>query len=80
MTQTHKELINKISRLPVEKLNIAMTFIHFLEQQKEIEPFAETVNKAEKRPFSEMKGIFKGKIWMSDDFNEPLEDMKEYME
>ena len=45
MTQTHKELVNKISRLPVEKLNIAITFINFLEQQKEsallIEPFEE---------------------------------------
>ena len=24
-------------------------------------------------------GFFKGKIWMSDDFNEPLEDFKDYM-
>ena len=45
MTQTHKELFNKIAGLPVEKLNIAMTFINFLEQQKEsvllIEPTEE---------------------------------------
>jgi len=26
------------------------------------------------------KGSMKGKIWMSDDFDEPLEEMKEYME
>lgn len=26
------------------------------------------------------KGSLKGKIWMSDDFNAPLEEMKEYME
>jgi len=24
-------------------------------------------------------GILKGKVWMADDFNEPLEDFKEYM-
>jgi prevent-host-death family protein len=24
-------------------------------------------------------GIFKGQIWMSDDFNAPLEEFKEYM-
>ena len=24
-------------------------------------------------------GALKGKIWMSDDFNEPLEDFKDYM-
>ena len=34
----------------------------------------------EKRPFSEMCGIFKGKIWMADDFDAPLEEMREYME
>ena len=33
-----------------------------------------------KKPRSESRGIFKGKIRMSDDFNEPLEEMKEYME
>ena len=26
------------------------------------------------------KGSLKGKVWMSDDFNAPLEEMKEYME
>ena len=25
-------------------------------------------------------GALKGKIWISDDFDEPLEEMKEYME
>ena len=85
MTPTHQELVNKISRLPVEKLTIAMTFINFLEQQKETEFFAEhtlknfeNVDKSTKIPFSELKGICK--VWMSDDFNEPLEEMKEYME
>ena len=24
-------------------------------------------------------GIWKGKVWMADDFDEPLEDMKDYM-
>jgi len=33
-----------------------------------------------KRPVSELRGIFKGKIWMADDFDEPLEEMREYME
>jgi len=85
MTQTHKELVNRISRLSVEKLNIAMTFINFLEQQKETEIFTETAakdfgdaSKSAKIPFSELKGICK--VWMSDDFNEPLEELREYME
>jgi len=37
-------------------------------------------NKSIKKPFSESRGIFKGKIRMSDDFDEPPEEMKEYME
>ncbi|MCL2063417.1 MAG: DUF2281 domain-containing protein [Candidatus Cloacimonetes bacterium] len=32
-----------------------------------------------KGPTSESIGIFKGMIWMSDDFDEPLLEMKEYM-
>jgi hypothetical protein len=33
-----------------------------------------------KRQISELRGILKGKVWMSDDFDTPLEEMKEYME
>jgi len=36
--------------------------------------------KAIKRPRSEAVGFLKGKVWMADDFNEPLEELKEYME
>ena len=80
---THQELVNRISRLSVKKINIAMTFIDFLEQQKDVDIYTETSEKDfidSKKPFSEMRGIFKGEIWMSDDFNEPLEELKEYME
>ena len=34
---------------------------------------------SEKRPFSEMFGEWSGMIWMSDDFDEPLEEMRDYM-
>ena len=33
-----------------------------------------------KIPLSELRGCFKGKIWMADDFDAPLEEMREYME
>ena len=49
---------------------------------KEAIPFEiskpKTSNK--KIPRSELKGKWKGKVWMADDFNAPLEEMKEYME
>ena len=47
------------------------------------EPYKKnTINeyKHAKKPRSESRGIFKGKIKMSIDFDEPLEEMKEYME
>ena len=33
-----------------------------------------------KRPRSELRGWLKGKVWMADDFDAPLEEMREYME
>ena len=33
-----------------------------------------------KRPITDFLGILEGKIWISDDFDEPIDDMKEYME
>jgi len=33
-----------------------------------------------KRPRSELCGWLKGKVWMADDFDAPLEEMREYME
>ena len=50
---------------------------------KELSPivFEETIKpKKAKRPFEEMRDIYKGKIWIADDFDAPLECMKEYME
>jgi len=32
-----------------------------------------------KLPRSEIIGCLKGKVWMADDFNEPIEELKEYM-
>ena len=37
-------------------------------------------DKPVKKPRSESRDIFKGKIRMADDFDAPIEEMKEYME
>ena len=48
---------------------------------KEAIPFEISKSKTVKKiPRSELRGKWTGKVWMSDDFNEPLEEMKEYME
>ena len=38
------------------------------------------INGEPKHKRSEIFGKYKGKIWISPDFNEPLDDFKEYME
>jgi predicted DNA-binding antitoxin AbrB/MazE fold protein len=48
-----------------------------------LEPVAGVASDAKqitKHPRSAFIGSWKDKIWMSEDFNEPLEEMKEYME
>ena len=40
---------------------------------------SESVSQLEKPKKKRQAGLLKGKIWMSDDFDEPLEEMKEYM-
>jgi len=47
------------------------------------EPVTEDDASAEqtaKQPRSEIIGCLKGKVWMADDFNAPIEELKEYME
>jgi len=48
-----------------------------------LEPVAKVTvdtKQIKKHPRSAFIGSWKDKIWMSDDFNEPLDEMKEYME
>ena len=48
-----------------------------------LEPLREEITNAgqsKKHPRSEFIGSWKDKIWMSENFNEPLEEMREYME
>jgi len=48
-----------------------------------LEPIADdvaVVEQAKKRPRSEIIGCLKGKVWMADDFNDPIEELREYME
>jgi len=40
---------------------------------------AEVMEQTKKRPRSEIIGCLKDKVWMADDFNDPIEELKEYM-
>jgi hypothetical protein len=68
-TQT---LIQKINMLPQLEKNEVNDFVEFLLFKKK----NLLINSKRDRDF----GIFKNKIKMSDDFDEPISDFKNYME
>jgi hypothetical protein len=66
-----QELIDKINKLPPAKKQEVEDFIDFVA--------AKEADKTVDKPVESLYGIMKGKVWMSDDFDEPLEDFKDYM-
>jgi len=60
---------SKVKQLPFEARKEVLEYLDFLlfkyQSRKTVKPYAGC-----------MKGTF---IWMSDDFNEPLDDFKDYM-
>ena len=62
-------LAEKIAKIPKEK-------------EKEVEAFLDSILSKEVEPLEKPKPMFgalKGTIIMADDFDEPLDDFKEYM-
>ena len=70
-------LYNKILQMPEDlqvQVNDFIDFIMF-KKEKEDKINSTEITEPNKRPF----GILKGKIKMADDFDEPMEDFKNYM-
>lgn len=70
---TEQILINEIHTLPENLKQEVLHFVQFLKQKQTVE--AENPQPRKKRH----AGSAKGEIFMSDDFDEPLEDFAEYM-
>lgn len=68
-------LLEKLEALPESLQTEVLHYIEFLSERYGENP-SESESQKKKRGGL---GVLKGKIWMSDDFDEPLEDMKEYM-
>lgn len=70
-------LYNKILQMPEDVKKQVNDFIDFILSKKEKDYKVDGTEKGEtnKRPF----GILKGKIKMAEDFDEPMEDFKDYM-
>ncbi|MGN8057824.1 type II toxin-antitoxin system VapB family antitoxin [Pedobacter sp. 22163] len=69
MDQLH--ILEKIKMIPVAYQQEVEDFIDFILQKK--------VNKKNKEKTQRKLGLLKGKMKMSDDFNAPLDDFKDYM-
>jgi len=78
--QTIKAIYDGINFKPIQSIPVNEKYEVFITFIKPLKEDAINEEKAKKRPLSELKGLLKGKVWMSDDFNEPLEEMREYME
>jgi len=67
-----KALYDGVNFKPTQPIDIK-------EQYEVIITFVEPVKKDNSSNLPFKRGCMKGKMWISDDFNEPLEDFKEYM-
>ena len=68
--------VNLIPKQPIPAEGRYEVVVTFGEQLSK-EPAA--LVEPKKRPFPEIFGEWSGKVWMSDDFDEPLEEMRDYM-
>ena len=67
-------ILEKLEELPESLQTEVLHYIEFLlEKYAKVSPQEETLKKKRKA------GLLKGKVWMSDDFDAPLEDLKDYM-
>jgi hypothetical protein len=75
---TETKILEAVSQMPETLKQEILHYAQYL-----IEKYSRNSEEQEELEQPKQKrggfGILKGKIWMSDDFDEPLEDMKEYM-
>lgn len=61
-------VLAKLQDLPLEQQQQVLDFVEFISEK-----YIESRSSEEKSPKKRIAGLHKGKIWISDDFNEPLE-------
>ncbi|SFQ33175.1 type II toxin-antitoxin system VapB family antitoxin [Parafilimonas terrae] len=66
------DFLEKVKLMPADYQQEIKNFIDFVWEKKLGQPL-------EKPNRDKIIGAFKGKVWMSPDFDEPLEDFKDYM-
>jgi len=69
-----REILKNIEKLPESVQQAVFDYTDFL-----VKRYAESSPRKGETAKRGGLGIWQGKIWMSDDFDEPLDDLKEYM-
>ena len=77
--QTIKAIYDGTNFRPIQPIPVKENYELFITFVEPVKKEAVNTNQSTKLPRSTAYGILEGKVWMSDDFNEPLEDMKDYM-
>ncbi len=74
-------LVKSCTGLPDKYVEMAVSYIHFLQSQYQQERASEPAKKTagNGKPILRTPGMLKGKITVSDDFDAPLDDFKDYM-
>ncbi len=70
------DLFLKINSLPENLRKLVADYVEYLSWRKNT-PIEDQQHPNDKTP---IPGLLKGKIWIADDFDAPLDDFKEYME
>lgn len=70
------DLFLKINSLPENLRKLVADYVEYLSWRKDA-PLDGDKEPQRKTP---VPGLLKGKIWIADDFDAPLDDFKEYME
>lgn len=68
-------ILEKLEALPHSLQTEVLHYIEFLSERYATKEESPDLQPKKRGGF----GIWKGKIWMADDFDEPLEDMKDYL-
>jgi Protein of unknown function (DUF2281) len=74
---TKAEILQKLDELPLEVQQEALSFIEMLVMQYATS--SPGLPLGDESPKRRLVGVWEGKVWMSDDFDEPLEEFKDYM-
>lgn len=67
-------IVEKLEALPESLQLEVLHYIEFLSER-----YLEKRSEPEVQQKNRQAGLLKGKIWMTDDFDAPLEDLKDYM-